>query len=234
MPVWILNKQPLFPPASEAEPDGLLAIGGDFSAKRLLNAYSSGIFPWFEEGNDIYWFSPDPRLVLFPQKLKVSSSLEREIRKNRFEVRFDQDFRGVMEQCAKVPRKHEPGTWISERFIKGYTRLHRLGFAHSVESYYNGNLAGGLYGISIGGAFFGESMFHLMPNASKTAFVYLVRHLQAWGFRLIDCQMETSHLKQFGAEVISRKHFLVLLSEALKMNPSLSENKNWDLPTPPV
>ena len=222
MPVYLLNKSPLFPPTSEAEPDGLLAIGGDFSARRLLNAYASGIFPWFEDGKDIYWFSPDPRLVLFPEKLKVTASLARIIKQERFEVRFDHDFEAVMEQCAKVPRKHEEGTWISKRFITGYTRLHKLGYAHSAEAYREGILAGGLYGVSIGKAFFGESMFYLEPDASKVAFVALVKRLREAGFLFIDCQVETEHLRRFGAEPISRERYLEWLKEAIIRSPAFS------------
>ena len=178
MSVYLLGKEPFFPDPNEADPDGLIAIGGDFSAQRLLNAYVSGIFPWFEDDKDIYWFSPDPRLVLYPDKLKIPVSLGRIIKQGKFEIRFNYDFKAVMEQCARVPRKHEEGTWISGRFIRGYTRLHKLGFAHSAEAYHNGTLAGGLYGIAIGRAFFGESMFYLEPDASKVAFVSLVQEVE--------------------------------------------------------
>jgi leucyl/phenylalanyl-tRNA---protein transferase len=216
VPVYLLPKEPFFPPAAEAQPDGLIAIGGDFSAQRLLNAYASGIFPWFEDGRDIYWFSPDPRLVLFPENLRIPASLERIIRQGKFEIKYDQDFRSVMEHCSKVPRRHEEGSWISSRFIKGYTRLHRMGYAHSAEAYFEGELAGGLYGVSIGRAFFGESMFHLKPDASKVAFVSLVRMLRANGCTLIDCQVETEHLRRFGAELIPRKTYLGLLAESMQ------------------
>jgi leucyl/phenylalanyl-tRNA---protein transferase len=214
--VYLLNKSHHFPPASDAEQDGLIAIGGDFSAQRLLNAYVSGIFPWFEHEKDIYWFSPDPRLVLFPEKLKIPASLARTIKQGKFEVRFDHNFKAVMEQCAMVPRKHDEGTWISERFIKGYTRLHKMGFAHSAEAYSQGKLAGGLYGVAIGSAFFGESMFYLEPDASKVAFVTLVQMLKEQGFTLIDCQVETEHLRRFGAELIPRKTYLGLLAESIQ------------------
>jgi leucyl/phenylalanyl-tRNA---protein transferase len=215
MPVYLLPEEPLFPPVSEAEPDGLLAIGGDFSSDRLLAAYSRGIFPWFEEEAGICWFSPDPRMVLFPEKLRVSASLSRVLKQGRFEIRFDHDFRSVIEHCAKVPRKNEQGTWISRGFIEGYTRLHHIGYAHSAEAWRDGKLAGGLYGVSIGKVFFGESMFYLEPEASKVAFITLVRRLSAWGFRLIDCQMETEHLQRFGAEPIARPDYLTLLNEAI-------------------
>jgi leucyl/phenylalanyl-tRNA---protein transferase len=212
VPVYKLISEPVFPPASEAEPDGLLAIGGDFTPQRLLNAYASGIFPWFEDEDEIYWFSPDPRLVLFPEKLRIPTSLARIIHQNKFEIRFDHDFSAVMEHCAKVPRQHEEGTWISDRFIKGYTRLHKLGYAHSAEAYNQGKLAGGLYGVAIGRAFFGESMFYLEPDASKVAFVTLVKQLREKGFNIIDCQVETAHLRRFGAEMISRARYLELLA----------------------
>ena len=217
MPVYLLPDEPVFPPASEAEPDGLIAVGGDFSPARLLNAYASGIFPWFELDEEIYWFSPDPRLVLFPPKLKISPSLSRVMKLSPFEIRFNTAFREVMEQCSKVPRNHEEGTWISERFIQGYTALHEQGFAHSAEAWSRGRLVGGLYGVAIGKAFFGESMFYLEPNASKVAFVELVRRLQAAGVEIIDCQVETEHLKRFGAELIPREVYLQEVTRAVNV-----------------
>lgn len=226
MAVYLLGHEPVFPPASEAEPDGLLAIGGDFSPERLLAAYSQGIFPWFEEDEDIYWFSPDPRMVLFPEKLKVSPSLARTIRQKRFEVMFDRDFPEVMKQCAKVQRREEPGTWISDRFIKGYSQLHSMGFAHSAEAYLDGILAGGLYGVSIGKAFFGESMFYLEPDASKVAFVALVERLKKQDVQFIDCQVDTEHLRRFGAELIPREKYLTMLKEALDEPVKGSSRKN--------
>jgi leucyl/phenylalanyl-tRNA--protein transferase len=215
MAVYLLGIEPVFPPCSEAEPDGLLAIGGDFSPERLLFAYSQGIFPWFEADEDIYWFSPDPRMVLFTEKLKVSPSLARTLKQGRFEIRFDHDFRGVMEQCAKVQRQDEPGTWISDRFIEGYSQLHSMGFAHSAESYIDGRLVGGLYGVALGKAFFGESMFYLEPDASKVAFVSLVERLKQNGVLFIDCQVDTPHLRRFGAEMISRVDYLLMLQTAI-------------------
>lgn len=220
MPVYLLPEEPIFPPASEAEPDGLVAVGGDFSPERLLNAYMSGIFPWFEEDGDIYWFSPDPRMVLIPGDLRVSPSLERILKKGRFEIRFDHDFRGVMKACAESNRKDETGTWISDRFIEGYTRLHELGFAHSAEAWFDGELAGGLYGVAIGSVFFGESMFYRQPDASKAAFVMLVRRLSERGYRLIDCQTESEHMRRFGARPVSRDAFLKLIQEAVAVKPS--------------
>ncbi|MDP4281046.1 MAG: leucyl/phenylalanyl-tRNA--protein transferase [Bacteroidota bacterium] len=217
MPVYLLNEQPVFPPATEAEPDGLLAIGGDLSVERLISAYSGGIFPWFEEENAFFWFSPDPRLVLFPGKIKISRSLERIIKSGKFEVRMDTAFREVITNCSKVTRPDGDDSWINKKFIEGYTALHQAGFAHSIEAYYNGKLSGGLYGVSLGKAFFGESMFHKVTDASKVAFSYLSGKIfDEWNFDFIDCQVETSHLISMGAENISRKKYLELLAKTLK------------------
>ncbi len=215
MPVYLLSEEPFFPPVSEAEPDGLLAVGGDFSPNRLIQAYASGIFPWFEQDGDIFWFSPDPRMVLFPGDIHISDSLRRILKKRLFEVRYDTAFEEVIRECAGVSRRHEQDTWISEPFIQGYTELHRLGLAHSVEAWKQGRLAGGLYGVSLGAAFFGESMFHLEPDASKVAFVHLAERLAGKGFTLIDCQVETAHLIRMGAGAISRERYLELLKGAL-------------------
>ncbi len=216
MPVYLLPKEPVFPPATEAEEDGLIAIGGDFSVDRLLNAYASGIFPWFVHDGEPYWFSPDPRLVLFPDKLKISKSLERTVRAETFEIKFDTDFEAVISQCARIKRAHEPDTWISEEFIEGYTNLHLKGFAHSVACYNKGNLVGGLYGISLGKAFFGESMFFTQPNASKVALYHLVQLLLKWDFQFIDCQVETNHFLRMGATLIPRSEYLDRLQQVIK------------------
>ncbi len=224
MSVYLLPAEPLFPPASEAEDDGLLAIGGDFSVDRLLNAYASGIFPWFIHDDDIYWFSPDPRLVLYPDRLKISRSLDRIVRSEKFEVRFDHDFEAVIRNCARIKRSHEPDTWISEEFIQGYTELHHKGFAHSVESYFQGELVGGLYGVSLGIAFFGESMFFNMPDASKVALVHLIKLIAKWDFSFIDCQVDTDHFRRLGAELIEREEYLRLLGQAIK---SPTRRGNW-------
>ncbi len=216
MSVYLLPSEPLFPPAGEAEDDGLLAIGGDFSVDRLLNAYASGIFPWFIHNSDIYWFSPDPRLILYPGKLKISRSLDRIVRSGKFEIRFDHDFEAVIRNCARMKRSHEPDTWISEEFIQGYTKLHQKGFAHSVESYFRGELVGGLYGVSLGKAFFGESMFFSMPDASKVALVHLTECLMKWDFSFIDCQVDTEHFRRLGAELIDREEYLRMLIRVLK------------------
>ncbi len=216
MPVYLLPNEPVFPDANEAEEEGLLAIGGDFSVDRLLNAYASGIFPWFVHEGDPYWFSPNPRLVLFPDKLKISKSLQRVIRTGRFEVKLDTDFEEVIRHCARIKRAHEPDTWISDEFILGYTHLHTKGFAHSVACYENGVIVGGLYGISLGRAFFGESMFFTMPNASKVALYHLVQLLLKWEFQFVDCQVKTEHFLRMGAMLMPRTEYLELLEKAIK------------------
>ena len=206
MPFYELIEEPIFPPPSHAEPDGLLAVGGDLSAERLLLAYSSGIFPWFNEDDPILWWSPDPRFILDPKDLKVSRSLEKTIRQGRFEVRVDTAFKEVMMACGDM--RKEGGTWITEAMIKAYCYLHELGFAHSVEAWHEGELVGGLYGICMGRCFFGESMFTNVSNASKVAFVTMVRELERLEFELVDCQMPSGHLKSLGAVGIPRHIFL--------------------------
>ena len=215
MPIYRLPEELLFPPPAESEEDGLLAIGGDLSLPRLLLAYQQGIFPWYSEGTPILWWSPDPRLVLIPDNLNVSRSLEKEIRRERFTITIDQAFPEVIQGCAEAKRKGQRGTWIVEEMIDAYCDLHHAGFAHSVESWIDDHLVGGLYGISLGRVFFGESMFHRTQNASKVAFVHLVRLLQTWSFELIDCQVKTEHLTRFGAREIPRSEFLTLLKRGL-------------------
>lgn len=215
MTVFLLPAEPLFPPATEADPDGLIAIGGDLSVNRLLNAYESGIFPWFMEKKTVFWYSPDPRMVLFPEKFKISKSFGRIIRSGKFTTKVDTRFREVIRACSEVPRPEQDGTWISKAFIKAYTDLFKLGFAHSFECYENDQLVGGLYGVSLGRAFFGESMFHIRPNASKVAFSAMVDFSLENGIKLIDCQIETAHLLRSGAENISRDQYLKLLNDAL-------------------
>ena len=216
MPVYALDKEIVFPDPNLAEKDGLLAVGGDLSQERLITAYANGIFPWYSEGDPVLWWSPDPRMVLFPDDFKVSKSLKQSLRNRNYEVRFDSDFKSVIDLCAKVPRGEGNGTWITDEMKKAYTNLHRAGFAHSVETYHNGKLAGGLYGISLGRAFFGESMFHIERDASKVALYHLVGKAKEWDFRFIDAQMETDHLKSLGAVSIPRKDFIILLKEAIK------------------
>ena len=213
MLTWLTADAP-FPPLSRAlhEPNGLLAAGGDLSPERLLLAYRHGIFPWFSPGQPILWWSPDPRMVLLPHELKVSRSLAKTLRRHPFEVRTDTAFSDVMQGCA-APRRGEPGTWISPDMIAAYTRLHELGFAHSVEAWQGDELVGGLYGIALGRMFYGESMFSRATDASKIAFVHLARQLERWDFGMIDCQMKTAHLASLGAREIPREEFARRLGE---------------------
>lgn len=225
MPVFALSREIVFPPPEYAEPDGLLAVGGDLSTKRLLLAYSMGIFPWYSEGQPILWWSPDPRLVLQPGALKVSRSLMKTLRKRAFRVTFDSAFAEVIASCARVHRRRQGGTWLTPEMVEAYRELFRLGFAHSVESWRDGVLAGGLYGVALGGAFFGESMFSLEPDASKVALVALAGKLTADGFDIIDCQVSTRHLASMGAREIPRSEFLAILGRAVEKpwNPG-----KWD------
>lgn len=203
-----LGREHVFPPLQSAlvEPNGLLAAGGDLSHGRLLAAYRLGIFPWFNEGDPILWWSPDPRMVLYPHALKVSRSLAKTLKRADYEVRVDTAFRAVVQACAE-PRRAQQGTWITTRMLKAYCALHALGHAHSVETWRDGELIGGLYGIALGRAFFGESMFTRATDASKIALVHLARQLERWQFGLIDCQMRTAHLASLGAVEISRVAF---------------------------
>jgi leucyl/phenylalanyl-tRNA---protein transferase len=212
---WMERDAP-FPPIHTAlkHPNGLLAAGGDLSAERLLDGYRLGIFPWFSEGDPILWWSPDPRMVLFPGELRISRSFAKVLRNRSYETRFDFSFDQVMAGCA-APRKGEAGTWITGEMLEAYRELHRLGYAHSVETWVDGALAGGLYGIAVGGVFFGESMFSVARDASKIALAALVAHLRAAGFGLIDCQMRTRHLETLGAREIPRRRFSRLLSELI-------------------
>ncbi|MBM3347255.1 MAG: leucyl/phenylalanyl-tRNA--protein transferase [Betaproteobacteria bacterium] len=210
---WLQPGGP-FPPVERAlsTPNGLLAAGGDLSPERLLAAYRLGIFPWYPEGEPILWWSPDPRMVLFPAELRVSRSLAKALRNRRYEIRFDTAFEPVMRACA-APRDGQSGTWISAEMINAYAQLHRLGWAHSVETWIDGELAGGLYGMAIGRAFFGESMFSRARDASKIALVHLARHLAREGCGIIDCQMRTPHLASMGAREIPRALFAARLRE---------------------
>lgn len=225
MPVYFLDESISFPEPEMAESSGLLAIGGDLSSHRLLLAYSSGIFPWYSEGQPILWFSPDPRLILDPVKFNPSRSLKKLIRSGRFDVKFDHDFEGVIRGCANANRKLQKSTWITTEMMDAYIALHEHGFAHSVESYFEGRLVGGLYGVSLGGAFFGESMFYKMSNASKVALYYLVKKCLYWDFDFIDSQVPTEHMKNLGAEEISRSDFLNKLSRALEKE---TRKGKWD------
>ncbi len=227
MPVYQLSEDLVFPSPYLASREGLLAIGGDLSLKRLLLAYSNGIFPWYSEGEPILWWSPDPRLVLYPNELKVSRSLKKVINQNVFEVTMDRAFEKVITECAQVRLENQEGTWIVEDMIQAYCHLHECGFAHAVEVWQENSLAGGLYGVSLGRCFFGESMFTRITNASKVALVALVEHLRPLDFAFIDCQIATAHLTRFGAREISRSRYLDELAGALD-NPTLKGK--WCLP----
>jgi leucyl/phenylalanyl-tRNA--protein transferase len=215
---FLLGSTPDFPAVEQALDNGLLAVGGRLEPEWLLAAYRRGIFPWpWSDDSPVLWWCPDPRFVLYPHELRVSRSLEQRIRSGRFEVRLDTDFASIIRACAATPRKGEFGTWITDELEAGFVRLHELGFAHCAGSWRDGELAGGLYGVALGGAFFGESMFHREPDASKVAFATLVRQLAAWDFRLIDCQMETDHLRSFGARGIPRARFLDEIAAAQEL-----------------
>ena len=235
MPIFLLPEEKpwgkpdekiVFPPPHLSRKDGLLAVGGDLSKRRLLLAYAMGIFPWFSEGEPIMWWSPDPRLVLYPRELKLSKSLVKTIKKGMFKITVDSAFKQVINSCAQVRLQNNQlynrrfyknrGTWIVDDMIKAYIDLHESGFAHSVEAWYKEELAGGLYGVSLGRCFFGESMFIYKSNASKVAFVALAQHLKALSFDMIDCQQTTEHLIRFGAREISRNSFLKQLEMSLK------------------
>lgn len=215
MSVVILNEHPAFLPIDENTPSGVVAIGGDLSSQRLLNAYSKGIFPWYSEGDPILWWSPDPRLVLFPDELHVSRSMKRMINKNPFSVSFDRRFAEVITRC-RLPRKGISGTWITAEMSDAYQRLHRLGYAHSVEVWQDGALVGGLYGVSLGKCFFAESMYYRKSNASKYAFIRLAEKLKLMDFTMMDCQVSTRHVMTLGAREIPRKRFLNLLEKSLE------------------
>ena len=231
-----LESAPFFPPVETAlsEPNGLLAMGGDLSPTRLLDAYRHGIFPWFNPGDPILWWSPDPRMVLVPGEVRVTRSLAKRLRNSGFEVRVDTAFTEVMRACAAprppagrgsggvllagaAPREGETGTWISPAMVAAYGRLFDAGYAHSVETWHDGRLVGGLYGVAIGRMFYGESMFSREPDASKVALVRLARQLQQWDFGLIDCQMETPHLASLGARTMPRAMFTARLAELVKL-----------------
>lgn len=213
MPVFLLSDNINFPPPHFARKDGLLAIGGDLSQERLLLAYRKGIFPWYSHDEPILWWSPDPRLVLYPEELHVSRSLKKTIRKKKFKITMDQAFFRVIKSCAEIRLKKKQPTWIVPEMISAYCQLHETGHAHSIEAWYHGKLAGGLYGIATGKCFSGESMFAEITDASKTAFVYLVTFLKLSGFQMIDCQVKTLHLMNFGAREIPRKIFLKQLEK---------------------
>ena len=223
---WMNSGEP-FPPvtAALAEPNGLLAAGGDLAVPRLLDAYRHGIFPWFNPGQPVLWWSPDPRMVLLPHELKVTRSLGKVLRNREYAVRADTSFRAVMQACAG-PRRQQDGTWISDTMVAAYCALHERGIAHSVETWIGGELAGGLYGVALGRMFYGESMFTRVANASKIALVHLVRQLGRWQFGMLDCQMHTAHLAALGAREIPRADFVRNLGELVNY-PAVPGR--WDL-----
>ena len=217
MPIYRLVEELVFPPPEYADPSGLLAVGGDLSSERLLEAYRVGIFPWYSEEQPILWWSPDPRFILNLDEFRVSRSLRKTLNKKIFKVSFDRVFEEVIEACAAVARRGQKGTWITEEMQEAYVRLHGLGYAHSVETWFEDQLVGGLYGVSLGRAFFGESMFHVKTDASKVALATLVQQLKAWQFHFIDAQMTTEHLARLGARETPRRVFLKRLHSALRL-----------------
>jgi leucyl/phenylalanyl-tRNA--protein transferase len=206
-----ITKDLVFPPVSKASEDGFLAIGGDLSPERLILAYKSGIFPWFEEGDPILWWSPNPRMVLFFEDLVVSKSMRNILNRDTFKVTFNQDFRGVISNCQKIKREGQHGTWITNEMIEAYCKLNELGIAKSVEVWQEGELVGGLYGVDLGTIFCGESMFSKVTNASKVAFIHWSRHLEANNYKLLDCQIYNPHLESLGCREIARDHFIEIL-----------------------
>ena len=216
MPIFRLVEDIIFPPRDYADPSGLLAVGGDLSSERVLQAYRAGIFPWYSDDEPILWWSPDPRLVLNLDEFNLSRSLGKTLRRKVFNVTFDRVFDQVIAACATVPRDGQSGTWITAEMEQAYIDLHGLGYAHSVETWFDGQLVGGLYGVSLGKAFFGESMFHRKTDGSKVALATLVEKLQHWGFHFVDSQMTTDHMIRFGAKEIPRRIFLKQLSSALR------------------
>ena len=215
MPVYRLGAEPLFPDPEDSDDSGLLAVGGDLEPQRLLTAYACGIFPWYSDGQPILWHSPDPRALLVPSALHVPRSLRRTLRRGRYALRLDSAFAEVVRACAEAPRPEQDGTWITAEMQSAYLRLHELGFAHSAEAWEEGALVGGVYGVSLGGAFFAESMFARRNDASKAALVVLVEQLARWDFDLFDCQIPSDHVARFGARPMARRAFLELLRASL-------------------
>lgn len=226
MPIFKLTDDIIFPPVELSEDNGLLAFGGDLSAERLLKSYYNGIFPWFDdEDNEILWWSPLERMVLYPSDVRISKSMRKELRKKPWNVTFDRAFEQVINNCSDF--RKDSGTWITDGMIEAYINLNKLGFAHSVEVWINTRLVGGLYGVSIGNAFFGESMFSSQSNASKVALIYLSKVLQEKGFLFIDCQMYTEHLESMGANKIPRRDFLILLNKAINSHTFKDSWSRW-------
>ena len=210
--MFLLTDELFFPPIKSADEDGLLAIGGDLSTERLILAYSNGIFPWYNEGEPICWWSPNPRFVLFPSDLKVSKSMQTVLNNGRFRFTINRNFTGVIQSCKAITRKGQQGTWISPAMQKAYIQLHESGIAHSAETWLDGELVGGLYGIRLGNIFFGESMFSRESNASKYAFINYVKFLQKENIQVVDCQVFTEHLERLGARMITREEFAAIIS----------------------
>ena len=225
-PIWLASNDINFPPVEQAltEPDGLLAMGGDLSPQRIIHAYCQGIFPWYSDGQPILWWSPNPRAVLFPDKLHISKSIKKFIRKQIFTTSLDQAFEQVIDRCAQIPRNDQAGTWITSEMKQAYIHLHKLGFAHSAECWHGDKLVGGLYGLALGQVFFGESMFSQQSNASKVAFIHLIDNLIHADYQLIDCQVSNEHLLSLGAQEIPRNEFIALLE---KHTTTLKDNKFW-------
>ncbi len=207
----ILTEKMFFPPVETADEEGIVAIGGDLSPERLLLAYRSGIFPWYNEDEPIIWWSPDPRFILFPEKLRISKSMQTVLQNGKFRFTINRAFTQVMQNCKTITRKDQEGTWIHPATVEAYTKLHELGYAHSAEAWLNGELVGGLYGVRLGNIFFGESMFSKESNASKFAFIKYVQYLKKENVKLIDCQVYTAHLESLGAKMITRKDFIALI-----------------------
>lgn len=228
MPLFRLSEKLEFPPAWLARSDGLLCIGGDLSSKRLVLAYEKGIFPWFSENEPLLWWSPDPRLVLFPENIHISKKLKKKIKRSPFVIKIDNAFEETIRSCAFVRKKRDEGTWIIPEMVAAYTKLHRLGYAHSIEAWNDNKLVGGLYGVCIGGSFFGESMFFFENDASKIALVALANLLKNNNFDLIDCQVTTRHLLDMGAVEISRNSFLDIIQQSVKRK---NIKKIWDKDT---
>lgn len=206
-----LGKELIFPDVETSSTEGIVAIGGDLTVERLLLAYKSGIFPWYNEGEPIIWYSPDPRMILYPSRLKISKSMRKVLCTEDFRITFDQSFEKVISRCKTADRKGQSGTWITEAMQKAYIKLHKLGVAKSVEVWQNNKLVGGLYGIDLGNVFCGESMFSMVNNASKIAFIYLIQKLEKENYKFIDCQVYNDHLASLGAEEIARKKFIRML-----------------------
>ena len=235
---WLDENNTEFPPSNHAltDPNGLLAVGGDLSPARLVSAYSRGIFPWFSDGQPILWWTPSPRMILRPEQLHIGRSLKKLAKKAPFIIKVDSAFESVIRHCASVPRDEQDGTWITEEMINAYVELHQLGIAHSVEAWQDDELVGGLYGIALGKAFFGESMFSLVSGASKIAFATLATQLHQWSYLLIDCQIHTDYLSSFGANEVPRKEFETLLKMGVPSNIELSQftptnwKETWEMP----